>query len=401
MRAVGEVDTVSERSRGRELMSYGSIEDPATLRRIIEASLLMEADLELPDLLRHIVEEACSMTGARYGAIGILNAERNALAEFLTVGLEPDVEERIGDPPSGNGILGLLLADPRPLRLADLGSHPEHRGFPPGHPPMSSFLGVPVKVRNEVYGLLYLTDKGASSEFTSSEFTSEDQSVVEALALGGGIAIENVRLHQRAKEAAVYEDRDRLARDLHDTVIQRLFAVGLRLQSLAGSAAAAGLAERLDSAVSEVDQMIRHIRSTIYELGSDDHQGVRAGILSLVHELEAVVDMVVEVSFDGPVDAAVSDRVAVQLLAAIREALTDVGGHAEATRAAVSVSVNHGLCRLEVLDDGRGVHHKDLGEAGLGLVELQRRAEELHGTLTIENPGTGGTLLTWEVPVNR
>ena len=176
------------------LVPFRSIEDPVKLRRVLEATLLLEADLELPVLLRHFIEEARSMTAARYGALGVLNEDRTALSEFLTVGLEPDEEQRIGARPTGRGVLGVLINDPRPLRLSNLSSHDESFGFPPNHPPMTSFLGVPIKVRGEVYGNLYLTDKVGWSEFTR-----DDEALVEALALAAGIAIENARLHQRVQ----------------------------------------------------------------------------------------------------------------------------------------------------------------------------------------------------------
>ena len=135
------------------------------------------------------------MTGARYGALGVLNDQRTALAEFITVGLDAEQEQRIGPRPKGLGVLGILIADPQPLRLAEIGAHPESFGFPPHHPPMTSFLGVPIQVRDEVYGYLYLTDKVGWSEFTSN-----DQALVEALALGAGIAIENTRLASTGAE---------------------------------------------------------------------------------------------------------------------------------------------------------------------------------------------------------
>ena len=245
-------------------MPYRSIEDPAKLRRVLEATLLVEADLELPVLLHHVVGEAISMTNARYGAIGVLNEDRTALAEFIIVGLTPEEEHQIGPRPTGRGVLGLLISDPEPLRVSQIGSHPDSFGFPPGHPPMSSFLGVPIKVRDEVYGNLYLTDK-----IGWSEFTSDDEALVGALALAAGIAIENARLHQRVQEMAVFDERDRLARDLHDTVIQRLFATGLLLQSIAGSITAQREADRLLQAVADIDDTIRQVRTTIFELGLD------------------------------------------------------------------------------------------------------------------------------------
>ena len=153
-------------------MPYHSIDDPTKLRRVLEAVLLIERDLELPALLRHVIEEAASMTGARYAAVGVLNEDRTALAEFVTFGIKPEVVARIGPLPTGKGVLGTLIADPKPLRLARLGDHPDSFGFPPGHPPMTSFLGVPVKVRDEIYGNLYLTDKIGWSEFTTTMWLS-------------------------------------------------------------------------------------------------------------------------------------------------------------------------------------------------------------------------------------
>ena len=376
-------------------MPYRSIDDPAKLRRVLEATLLLEADLDLPILLRHIVDEACSMTNARYGALGVLNEGRTALSEFITVGLEPDEEREIGARPTGRGVLGLLINDPNPIRLTRLGSDPESFGFPPNHPPMSSFLGVPIKVRDEVYGNLYLTDK-----IGWSEFTSDDENLIGALAVTAGIAIENARLHARVQEAAVYEERDRLARDLHDTVIQRLFAIGLSLQSLAGNASASGIADRLKRTISDVDETIRQVRTSIFELGSEGlTRGVRDNVLTLLDELKPVVGFNVPATFEGPVDTAVPNIVCEHLLATIREAITNIGRHAQATHASVTISVHEGQCQLRVVDDGRGMAAPGSETGGLGLGNLRRRAEKLHGSFAIESPEGDGTMLTWQVPL--
>jgi len=377
------------------LVPYRLIEDPVKLRRVLEATLLLEADLELPALLRHVIEEARAMTGAQYGALGVLNEQRTGLDQFVTVGLTEDEEKRIGPRPTGRGVLGLLIDDPHPLRLTDLGSHPDSYGFPPNHPPMTSFLGVSIKVRGEVYGNLYLTNKTGWSEFTG-----DDEALTEALALAAGIAIENTRLHQQVQEVAVFEERDRLARDLHDTVIQRLFAVGLSLQSMAGPAGKAGLADRLEKAISDLDDTIRQIRSSIFELASGGPAGgIRQGILSLVRDLTSVVGFEIQLSFDGPVDSAVSDEIAEHLLATVREAVTNVGRHARATGLTVSLSARDGMCRLSVVDNGRGMGDGATSGGGLGLVNMGRRAEKLHGELVVDSPETGGTSLTWQVPL--
>jgi signal transduction histidine kinase len=373
---------------------YHSIDDPAKLRRIVEATLLLEADLELPLLLRHVVDEARSMTGARYAALGVLSEDRTNLIEFITAGLTPDEEEMIGPRPTGQGVLGLVISDPKPLRLAELGTHADSFGFPPHHPPMTSFLGVPIKVRDEVYGNLYLTDK-----IGSSEFTSDDVALAEALAVAAGIAVENARLHQRVQQIAVYEDRDRLARDLHDTVIQRLFGVGLNLQSMSGRAPRE-MAEGLSAAVAEIDRVIERIRSTIYQLGMNgEDRGTRDRFVSRLAELRSVVGFDVQVSFDGPIDTALSDVVAEHLMATIGESVTNVGRHAHATRAMVTIRVAEGLCTLTVRDNGVGIDGSGPRQGGLGLANLRRRAEKLGGTFRLENAEGGGVLVTWQVPL--
>jgi signal transduction histidine kinase len=261
---------------------------------------------------------------------------------------------------------------------------------------MTSFLGAPLKVRGEVYGNLYLTDK-----IGWSEFTRDDEALVEALALAAGIAIENAHLHQRVQEIAIYDDRDRLARDLHDTVIQRLFAVGLSLQSMAGAAASEGLTSRLNAAISDLDDTIRQVRSTIYELGlTGVEEGLRARVQSLANELTPVVGFKIRVVFDGPVDSAVPDQVTEHLLSAVREGVTNIGRHANATQASIELSVVDAVCRLEISDNGRGIEHSSSGRQGFGLTNLQRRAEKFRGEFTIVSPETGGTLLTWQVPLD-
>jgi len=359
--------------------------------------MLLEANLDLPALLHHIVEEARSMTNARYGALGVLDEEGTGLAQFITVGLPIEEVERIGAPPAGKGVLGLLIVDPKPIRLSDLSSHPESFGFPANHPRMESFLGVTIRVRGRSYGNLYLTEK-----MGWSEFTRDDEALVAALSIAAGFAIENARLHQRAQEMAVYEERDRLARDLHDTVIQRLFAVGLSLQSMASTPSAEGIVDRLDAAIRDIDDTIRQVRTTIFGLGSAGiGRGIRATVLSLVREVTPVVGSEIEVSFNGPVDSVIPDRVAEHLLATVREALTNVGRHADATEVRLALTVEDGTCSLEVVDNGRGIGDNPSSEGGLGLVNLRSRAEKLHGRFTVESPAGGGTVLTWQVPIDR
>ena len=374
-------------------MPLRSIDDGSKLRRIIQAMLLIGADLDLPGLLRHVIEEARSITGAQYGAIGVLNLERTALAEFITVGLDPAAETSIGNRPKGLGVLGLVISDPKPLRVADVNAHPQRSGFPPNHPPMTSFLGVPIQVRGEVYGNLYLTDK-----IGWSEFTNDDLALTEALALAAGIGIENARFHQSVKESAVRDDRDRLAADLHDRVIQRIFGAGLALQGLAGALGDEQLAGRVSTVISELDDTIREIRSTIFELGlGGADTGARAQVTELLRELGEHLGFEVRLTFDGPVDTELSSNVLEQLLATLREGVTNIGRHANATEATVVVSISGNFCRLQISDDGCGMGGTGTTGGGHGLANMRRRAERLDGRLEISTNSSGGTTLDWQV----
>ena len=246
-----------------------------------------------------------------------------------------------------------------------------------------------------MYGNLYLTNK-----LGWSEFTSDDEALVGALALAAGIAIENARLHQRVQSMAVLDERERLARDLHDTVIQQLFAAGLSLQSIAGRVSPPVEVERLNGVIADIDGTIRQIRSTIFELGlASSPRGLRASVVDLAKELRAVLEFDVDVSFDGPVDTTVTDEIAEHLLATLREALTNIGRHAEASRARVTLSVDSEMCSLQVLDDGLGIENGQGRGGGNGLGNMRRRAEKLDGSFEIGTPGSGGTLLIWQVPV--
>ena len=375
-------------------MPYRNVNDPAKLRRLVEAVLMMEADVELPILVRHLVEEACSLVEARYGALGVLNESRTALEQFVTVGLSDAEEQAIGPRPTGRGVLGMVITEPVPLRLTDLGDHPDRYGFPASHPHMKSFLGVPVRVRSAVYGNLYLTDK-----IGAEEFSEEDEALAEALALATGIAIENARLHDRVRMLSVIEDRDRIARDLHDRVIQRVFAVGMSLQGAARLPERDQIVERVNKAVDDLDVTVTEIRTAIFELGdSPIPGGLRRSAGELTDEMALTLGIRPDVIVKGPIDNAVPQHVADHLLAVLREALTNVGKHAQATSCTVTISVADDVS-LEVSDNGRGVTLPMADGAGLGLVNLRSRAERLGGSFEVQTNQEGGTRLLWRVPV--
>lgn len=372
---------------------YTRVNDPEKLRRLIAAVLMISADVDLPELLRHLVEEARSLVEARFAALGVLNTTRTGLEQFITVGLTEDEEARIGERPTGRGVLGLLITEPRPLRSTNLEDSPDRYGFPPHHPRMTSFLGVPVRVRDEVYGNLYLTDRTGDTGFTD-----EDEALAEALALAAGIAIENNRLHDRVRLMSLLDDRERIARDLHDRVVQRVYAVGIGLQGATRLPARDLVIERITRAIDELDATITEIRSAIFELGEPVLPGgLRQGVVQLVEEMAPILGSRPEVSFSGPVDNGVPQVVGDHVLAVVREGLSNAGKHSGATRYAVKLAVDDRVT-LEVIDDGNGID-LPLAGSGLGLENMRDRAKKLEGTFEIHPGEEGGTRLVWSVPL--
>jgi signal transduction histidine kinase len=364
---------------------------------LLDAVHTVGSELDLPVVLRRIAEAATELVDARYTALGVLDESRTKLAQFITVGIDEDQKAAIGNLPEGHGILGLLIVDPKPIRLPDLREHPDSYGFPPNHPPMRSFLGVPVRVRDQVFGNLYLCDKAGDDVFSDV-----DEEMVVALAVAAGIAIENARLHARVADLAMVEDRERIARELHDTVIQRLFATGLGLQSALRITEKPGVAERVQHAIDDLDQTVRDIRSAIFEL----HTAVAAGrstrqeILEICADASRALGFDPVVRFDGPVDTGIEDVMAEHLLAVVREALANVARHAHAMSVELRVTARDGLLMLVVEDDGKGLDARAPG--GRGLSNMQARADELSGTLSVgPAPDGTGTCVAWAVPITK
>lgn len=508
--------------------------DPSSGSRdaLLEAVLAVGSDLDLQHVLQRIVESAVSLADARYGALGVLSVDGQSLVRFITVGIDEAGLARIGPPPKGLGVLGELIRMPHPLRLADLAEHSSSYGFPPNHPPMRSFLGVPVLVGTEVFGNLYLTEK------RGGDFSQQDEDVMVALAAAAGVAIKNARLYdetrrrtewraasaeiltallsgaerldvlnlvtRRAREVvgaravllalpegsgweitqesheepdvlgalsgvlaevlsgqqtrpvhvgdrhgvalplgkvgvlvclwdespaepelvdlelygaqaavaleladrrreserfAVVEDRDRIARDLHDLVIQRLFATGMLLQSAVRltETAPEEVRQRVDRAVDELDGTIRELRSTIYGLQAptESRPSLRSQVLAVVDAAAEQLGFAPSLRMDGLLDTLATAEIADNLLATLREALSNVARHASATRVDVGVRVHGKVFTVQVVDDGVGMARD---AARSGLVNLATRAENLGGSLRVSSARSGGTSLVWQVP---
>jgi signal transduction histidine kinase len=371
---------------------FDRIEDPVKLRRLVQAIMILDGELSLPLVLRRLIEEACDLVDAQFGALGVVSENLLTLDQFLTVGLDPDEEQSIGPRPTGRGVLGTLIADAKPLRLRNLSESPDSYGVPAFHPAMTSFLGVPVRVHGEVYGNLYLTNKK-----NADEFSDDDEATAMALAMAAGIAIENARLHALQRDHTLTEDRDRIARDLHDSIIQRLFAVGLSLQGTARLAERPEVVSRIGDAIDKLDETIRQLRTAIFDLEvTINKDGFRPKVMDLLHELSPVLGSHPQVTFSGPVDTAVFGTNADHALATLREALTNVAKHAGASDVVITINAGDDL-RMVVADDGRGM----AGEpgSGLGLKNMRNRAERLGGGLDLGTSREGGTRLIWHIPL--
>jgi signal transduction histidine kinase len=524
------------------------------LRSLLRANQAVVEQLDLPVVLERIVTSAVELVGAKYGALGVLAVD-GSLEQFINVGMTPDQIIAIGHLPEGHGLLGALIDDPRPIRLEKLSDDERSTGFPAGHPPMGAFLGVPVRVRDEVYGNLYLSNEDTRS------FSAEDEQLVTALAATAGVAIDNARLFAETRrrqawsaasaeftanllspengdaiailagrilelsaadvvwvllpgenpaelvitiacgddesnmqgsfiteidslaasiirggvprqvddgvdlgftlsdgrplgpamavplmtdglaegvllvarmqggmpfavtdlemaadfagqasvamelEAAradrqrmvVLEDRGRIARDLHDHVIQQLFGTGLELQSIAGSLPMGPVSDRIIQSVTNLDATISQIRTIIFALSaqvSEAPTSVRRWIIDLANELAPALASMPALSFAGPVDLIVTNDLADDVLAVAREALVNVIKHAGATRTSVSLAVREGHVYLEIADDGHGF---DGPTRRSGIANLEHRALSRGGVFALES-NEGGTRLLWQVP---
>ena len=536
------------------------------LRSLLDAVVDLGTDLDLPRVLQRITDAACSLAKARYGALGVLGPDGEVLAEFITHGVSDEERARIGPPPSGHGVLGVLIKEPQPIRLPHIGDHPQSYGFPANHPPMESFLGVPVRVHDHVYGNLYLTEK-----IGAEEFTELDEQIMVALAAAAGVAIDNARLYEltdrrrewlqataeitqvllgevdrsealrliarkardvsgcdvaalllsdgnqdgepslilevaegidagrvegrriplgegimaealandspvivddlaaevrsgrthlpvelaadlayavlvplnsptgsgvllaaqrrdatrlvegfdvelistfanqtalalervRAQQdralVAVLEDRDRIARDLHDLVIQRLFASGLQVQGALELIGRPDVRQTLTKVTDDLDSTIRDIRATIFELQHRaDRSDLRADIRGLAKEYTATFGFAPIVDLLGPVDSAVPTELRPEVLAVEREALSNAARHAHATEVLIEVDVRDGILRITIADDGIGIGETTRRS---GLRNLRERAEAHGGTLEVQPNEPHGTLLRWVVPL--
>ena len=362
--------------------------DSGDIARLIEAAATVAGQPDLNAVLRATIDTAMDLTGAPYGALGVIG-DHGTLTEFIYEGLPDGALEAIGRLPEGKGLLGTITRSGKTIRLDAISDHPDSVGFPDGHPPMTSFLGVPVTIGSETFGNLYLADK-------KEGFTSEDSELVEALAFIAGSAVSTARLQGRIRHIALVEDRERIAREIHDGVIQNLFATGLGLQSAAANAEPK-LAAQLDEAVNGIDESMATLRRYIFDIRAPMREA-----RSLEAELRHVCDVVADpastctVAVSGSFSDLSDDMVneAVQLA---REALSNANRHAAAAHIDLSASRRGDWLVIVVSDNGVGFD-VETTETGMGLGNMHRRAERLGGRVEVTSSVGLGTVVRAEIP---
>ncbi len=358
----------------------------------------MSGVLAVDRVLQVIVDRVRELVGAGYAAIGIVDTE-GAIDQFITSGMSRAERSAIGAPPRGHGILGLIIRENRSYRIGDLMADPRRHGFPPHHPEMHAFLGVPVSIRGRSIGNLYLTEKDGG-------FSEADQHLVELFAGHAAIAMENARLHDQVQRLAIVEERERIGRDLHDGVIQSIYAVGLSLEDVPDLMVEepAEASRRVERAIESLDQTIGDIRNFIFGLRPQLLDGVELveGLAALADEFRVNTMVDVELRAGPEVDAVpVGPERTLEVLSVAREALSNIARHARATRSEVLVTADpdgNGLTLL-IADNGSGFDlHAPRGLGHLGLANMDARMSGIGGTLVIESSRDRGTRIIARIP---
>jgi signal transduction histidine kinase len=354
------------------------------------SSIVQQANLQ--SLLDTTIDTAIELTDARYGALGVVN-EHGRIVEFHQRGVADSLADSIGHAPIGRGVLGDITRHGTVVRVENIAEHAGYTGMPSAHPDMSSFLGVPVKVRDRIFGNLYVTEKPGG-------FNEQDEFAIKALAVAAGAGIDSIRMAEELRDNAVREDRDRIAREVHDSIIQNLFAVGLRLQALSTDGAdAPKLRDAMDSAAVAIDASIAELRRLIYDLHGDlpTRGSLAAEIEELVERLGGPYDVPVVVTANGRIpelDTSLID----DALQIVREAVANSLRHSGATSITVSFSADERSLLLSIVDNGHGF---DVANApwGLGLTNMRTRTRRAGGKLVIDSNHGSGTSVDAQIPV--
>ena len=377
--------------------SGGFAPDASALAAVDEAARAISSVLGIEDVLQLIVDRVRDLVDATYAALGIVGPD-GRIERFITAGIDPHDRLAIGPLPAGRGLLGLIIREGTSYRIPSIAEHPDSFGFPPNHPPMTSFLGVPVTTHGASVGNLYLTDKRGASEFSVG-----DLRLVELFARHAGIAIDNARLHAQAGRMAVAEERDRIGRDLHDGIIQSLYAVGLSLEDVPElmEESPDEAADRVDGAIESINLAIRDIRNFIYGLRPESVDGTQvvAGLAALAEEVRHGGLLDVAVDLDPAADPGLDPENGAELLNLVREALSNAVRHSRALRIALTLAGGDVTSTLVIADDGVGFDPTaQVGAGHHGLANMRARATAIGGRLDIRTAPGAGTRVIVELP---
>ena len=396
----GDPAAADEFSQGLELVFVDALARVRASRAERQLAALDQAvrgisgELDVDRVLQLITDRVRELVDAEYAAIGIVDGT-GAIERFITSGISAEERTAIGDLPRGHGLLGLIIRENRAYRIPTIAHHPESYGFPPNHPPMSSFLGLPITNRDQAVGRLYLTNKRSAEEFSEG-----DQELVEMFALHAGIAIENARLHTQVQRLAIVDERDRISRELHDNVIQSIYGQTLSLDDVPDlvDEDPDEARRRVDDSIDALHAVIRDIRNFIFGLRPVllESGSLADGVEHLATELRRNGGVEVRVEIDDTASRlpALPIETVAELLAITREALSNVARHAGAETCEIRVSTEDGIS-LEITDDGRGYDASAATARGHhGLANLRARAEGLGARLEVASaPGRGTRMI--------
>ncbi len=368
-----------------------------------EAGLAVTSALDLQLVLQNVVNEARELVGARYGALALLN-ERSEMEAFLTSGISSELRASLGPIPQGHGLLGVVLDGAQPLRLPDLGKDPRSIGFPPHHPEMHSLLAVPILSHGRVLGSLYLTEKQFHPEFDAA-----DQQRLERFATQSALAIENAHLHQQVRALAIAEERERIAREMHDSIAQVLGYVNTKGQA-AQELLRAGQAERAEAQIAQLSKAAREAYADVREnimglrMSHDETTSFVGAVSSYLSSWQDQSGINTVSSFADVEDLqlGLSPLAELQLLRIIQEALSNVRKHSDASNVVVSIHRHNDRTEAQISDDGRGFDPRALGHSGFprfGMSTMRERAESVGGSLEIKSRPGQGTCVNVSIPV--
>ncbi|MEA2476373.1 MAG: hypothetical protein QOC87_572 [Actinomycetota bacterium] len=366
---------------------------------LVEAGLALASDLDIDSLLQRIADLARDVLAAGYAAVGVIGSD-GSLTRFVYSGVDQETADAIGDLPKGVGVLGALIEEGRPLRLKDIVDHPRSSGFPAHHPPMKTFLGVPIIVRGRIFGRLYFTEKA-----DGEDFTKDDERIALMLASQAGVAVENARLleeiRERSEELAILEERDRIAKELHDGVIQSIYSVGLSLQGATGMVHKDPdtASKRMNEAITTLDDVVRDVRSYIFALQPHlvEERGFKEAIQELARDLEINTLAEVSVLLDEAGLDAISESTRGDVIQIVREMLSNTARHSGATQVAVNCALGDGEVVIKVEDNGVGFDPATVAR-GNGLDNIEDRAKRLDGRVELLPREPKGTVQLLALP---